>query len=347
MPESLHPAKRKHVLDVIAHRETGRIPYMILFQSGIALKTAEFYNVESIDSVVDNSVEWIGNALSQSRLKELGILKDGKFTDEWGIRWKGVGDTRGQVESAPLREPGLKGYSFPGASSQEVISQMKTQADKHPGRYRVAKLGALWEQATFLRGMEELLIDLIVHPDFVHELLDGIAEVLLANLELYNRELAIDCVWLSDDYGSQYDLLMSPEHWREFIRPRVKRICDAVHDAGCHFALHSDGAITSVIPDIADMGVDILNPVQAECVDVRRAKREFGERMTLWGGYGSQGTLVFGTPGQIRNEVNELCDELGADGGFILQPGLSIQNEVPVENAVAFIDTAVKRERGD
>ncbi len=345
MPASSQPAKREHVLDVIAHRETGRIPYMILFQSGIASKTADFYNVNSIGSVVDNSVEWIGNALSQGRLKELGILKDGRFTDEWGIRWKGVGETRGQVESAPLSEPGLKGYSFP-VPSQEVIGQMKTQADKHPDRYRVAKLGALWEQATFLRGMEELLVDLILHPGFVHELLDGIAEVLLANLEIYDRELAINCVWLSDDYGSQYDLLMSPEHWREFIRPRVKRICDAVHDAGYHFALHSDGAITSVIPDIADMGVDILNPVQAECVDVHRVKHEFGQRMTLWGGYGSQGTLVFGTPGRIRSEVNDLCDDLGAGGGFILQPGLSIQNEVPVENTVAFIDTAVERERG-
>ncbi len=89
-----------------------------------------------------------------------------------------------------------------------------------------------------------------------------------------------------------------------------------------------------------------MNPVQAECVDVRRVKHEFGQSMTLWGGYGSQGTLAFGTPGQILSEVNELCDDLGAGGGFILQPGLSIQNEVPVENAVAFIDTAVKLERG-
>ena len=81
MPASSQSAKREHVLDVIAHRETGRIPYMILFQSGIARKTADFYGVESIGSVVDNSVEWIGNALSQGRLKERGILKDGRVTN--------------------------------------------------------------------------------------------------------------------------------------------------------------------------------------------------------------------------------------------------------------------------
>jgi len=346
MSASSEPAKREPVIDAITHRETGRIPYMILFQSGIARRAADFFNTDSIETVVDNSIEWIGNSLAQSRLKEQGLLIEGEFTDEWGVRWKGVGETRGQVKSPPLSEPILEGYSFPEHPSPEIISQMKAQAENRPDRYRVSKLGALWEQATFLRGMEELLIDLILHPGFVHELLDGIVEVLLTNLEIYHRELDVDCIWLSDDYGSQFDLLMSPELWREFIRPRLRCICDSVHSSGYHFALHSDGAITAIIPDIVDMGVDILNPVQSECVDVHWVKREFGNHLTIWGGYGSQGNLVFGTPVQIRREVNELCDELGTAGGYILTPGLSIQNEVPVENAVAFIETAIERERG-
>jgi len=256
-----------------------------------------------------------------------------------------VGETRGQVEFPPLSEPTLKGYSFPEQISPEVIRQMKNQAEKNRDRYRVVKVGALWEQATFLRGMEELLIDLILHPGFVHELLDGIMNVLLENLKTYQRELDVDCIWLSDDYGSQKNLLMSPASWREFIRPRLKRICDEVHAAGYHFVLHSDGAIGEVIPDIVDIGVDLLNPVQSECVDVYKIKKDFGRYLTLWGGYGSQGMLVFGTPAEIRREVNEMCDSLGKCGGLILTPGLSIQNEVPIENAVAFIEIAFERER--
>jgi len=338
---------RERALDAIAHRDTGRVPYAILFQAGIGQRLADHYGVDGIGEVVDNSVEWIGNALPTTRLAELGRLEAGEYTDEWKVRWKGVGDTRGQVKTSPLTGPTLDGYSFPKQRSPEIIGIMKSQVEPSAHRYRCAKLGALWEQATFLRGMEELLVDLIHFPGFVHELLDGILEVLLAEVELYDRELDLDGLWLSDDYGSQSGLLMSPQQWRTFIEPRVRQLCAAVSDRGYHFVMHSDGAIGAVIPDLVDLGVDLLHPVQIECVDAAWVKREYGSDLTIWGGYGSQGSLVFGTPEQVRQEVQEQCDLLGAGGGFILCPGLSIQNEVPIENAVAFIETARERqERG-
>ena len=337
--------KRDLVLDAIAHRDTGRIPYSMLFEPAIGQALALHYGVASMDQVIDNAVEWIGNTLPAARATELGLLENGHYLDEWGVRWRGVGETRGQVEAPPLAEASLTGYRFPEQIPSEIVVNMKARAAAGAHRYRIAKLGALWEQATFMRGMTELLMDLIEHPDFVHDLLDGILEVLLANVKLYRAELPLDCMWLSDDYGSQSGLLMSPQLWRQFIRPRVERLCAAVHDVGCHFVLHSDGAIGEVIPDIVDMGVDILHPVQSECVDVLAVKRDYGESITLWGGYGTQGTLVFGTPAQVRREVNDACDALGAGGGFILTPGLSmIQGGVPVENAAAFIAVAQERE---
>ena len=338
--------KRSLVLDAVNHRDTGRIPYVIFFQPTIGIKLAEFYGVQSIDDVVDNAIEWVNNTLPGAKLEELGILKNGVYTDDWGVRWHGVGETRGQVKAAPLSEPTLERYNFPESISDEITRRMKNQAKKNKHRYRVAKLGALWEQAVFLRGMENLLMDLILQPSFVHELLDGILSVLLSNIETYKKNLDIDCIWLSDDYGAQRNLLMSPELWRTFIGPRVRRICDTVHDAGYHFALHSDGAIGAVIPDIVSIGVDILNPLQAECVDVHSVKQEFGKDITIWGGYGSQRNLVFGTPDDIHAEVHELCSNLGSGGGFILTPGLSIQNEVPIENAAAFIESAKEHEKG-
>ena len=346
MPPGSSMDKRDLVLDAIAHRDTGRIPYAILIQARIGQRLADHYGVDGFADVADNSIEWISNALSPARLAELGLLEGGEYTDEWGVRWKGVGDTRGQVKSPSLAAPSLAGYTFPRQRPPEIIGNMKAQAEGSASRYRVAKLGALWEQATFVRGMEELLIDLIEHPGFVHELLDGILEVLLAELELYDRELDADGLWLSDDYGSQFGLLMSPAQWRTFIGPRVQRLCDAVHAGGYHFVMHSDGAIGAVIPDLVAMGVDLLHPVQTECVDAAWVKREYGRDLTLWGGYGSQGALALGTPDQIRREVHEQCDLLGAGGGFILSPGLSIQNEVPIDNAVAFIEVARARERG-
>ena len=341
------PTKRDVVLDAIAHRQTGRIPYSVLFEPAMGRALAAHYRVHSTDDIVDNSIQWVGNTLPLARLAALGLFRDGEFTDEWGVRWHGVGETRGQVRTAPLTEPTLADYRFPDQLPHETLDQMKVAAKAAPHRYRIAKLGALWEQATFLRGMDALLIDLLDQPAFVHDLLDGILEVLLANVQLYRAALPLDCMWLSDDYGGQSGLLMSPPLWRQFIRPRLARLCKAVHDAGLHFVLHSDGAIGPVIPDIVELGVDILHPVQAECVDVLHIKREFGQSLTLWGGYGTQGTLVFGTPEQVRREVHEACDVLGAGGGFILTPGLSmIQAGVPVENAAAFIEVAREREQG-
>ncbi|MHB9029701.1 MAG: uroporphyrinogen decarboxylase family protein [Candidatus Latescibacterota bacterium] len=338
--------QRDLVYAAVSHEDTGRIPYVMFFQPGISRRLAEYYQVEKIDAVVDNAIEWIGNTLPNSRMEELGLLKDGEYTDEWGIVWKGVGETRGQVKTSPLGEPSLGEYRFPAALHPGVLSRMKAQAGGSSRKYRCAKLGALWEQATFLRGMGELLADLLLHPGFVHDLLDGILEALLANLEIYCRELSLDCIWLSDDYGTQQSLLMSPALWREFIKPRVRTLCDAAHMKGYHFALHSDGAIGAVIPDMVEMGVDLLNPLQSECVDVARVKREYGQNLTIWGGYGTQRSLAFGTPDTVRREVHETCDLLGAGGGFILAPGLSIQNETPLENAVAFIETALAREKG-
>jgi len=340
-------AKRGLVLDAIAHKDTGRIPYTVLFEPTIGRELAAYYGVASMSEIVDSAIEWIGNTLPAARMTELGMLRGDRYTDEWGVRWQGVGDTRGQVEVSPLADSSLSDYRFPEQLPDEIVANMRSVADAAAHRYRVAKLGALWEQATFLRGMEELLVDLIVDPRSVHALLDGILDVLLANVEVYRQRLPLDCMWLSDDYGSQSSLLMSPQLWRRFIRPRLQRLCDAVHDAGCHFVLHSDGAIGQVVPDIVDVGMDILHPVQAECVDVMHVKREYGRRITIWGGYGTQGSLVFGTPEDVRREVNEVCDSLGAGGGFILTPGLSmIQNGVPVENAAAFVEVAIERERG-
>jgi uroporphyrinogen decarboxylase len=340
------PIKRKLVLDAIDHKETWRIPHMIQYHGNIGKALAAHYGVEEPEAILEDTVEWIGDRLTIDTLQELGILKDGEYTDEWGIRWHGVGVTRGQVKASPLREPTLKGYRFPDRLSPVALEQMKSQATRTAHKYRVAKLGALWEQATFVRGMADLLMDLILHPTFAHDLLEGITGYLLRNLELYHRELDVECIWLSDDYGSQSALLMSPKLWQKYIGPRVRRIGEAVHALGYHFALHSDGAISDIIPDVVEMGVELLHPVQGECVDVEWVKREFGSHLTLWGGYGSQGTLVFGTPVQVRQEVNKVCDLLGVGGGFILSPGLGLQDEVPLENAVAFIEVAEARERG-
>ncbi len=331
---------RREVSDAVAHRGDGRIPHIIRCQPGIASALSAHYGVEDAEMILGNELCRINNRLPVNMLERTGRLINGEFKDEWGICWHGVGVTRGHVKSPPLPVPTLNGYDPPQHTPDDVLKYIIDEAAKRSDVFRVAKVGALWEQATFLRGMANLLTDLMINPGFVHDLLEEICAFLLRSIDLYSQELEIEAIWLSDDYGSQQSLLISPTQWREFVRPRLRRVVEAVHAQGWKFVLHSDGAVSEIVPDIAAMGVDVLNPVQPECVDLRRLKEQWGTDLAFWGGYGTQGSLVFGSAGQVRREVDEVCATLGEGGGFILSPGLGLHDEVPLDNAVAFVEQA-------
>jgi uroporphyrinogen decarboxylase len=122
-------------------------------------------------------------------------------------------------------------------------------------------------------------------------------------------------------------------------------LVEEVHALGYRFALRSDGAMGELLPEMVGIGIDILHPLQTECVDVKWVKREFGREVTIWGGYGNQRTLARGTPHHVRNEMEATCDILGAGGCFILSPGLGwLMDGMPLENAVAFVEVAKGRE---
>ena len=346
MKEAQRAERRRFVLESIDHREPARIPYMILCQATIGEALARYYGASDLDDALRNDINWIGDQLPLDTLQARGLLTAGEYTDPWGVRWHGVGITRGQVKSPPLARPSLRESRIPERLQADVIAHMRSSALESQDQYRVGKLGALWEQATFLRGMEQLLLDLICHPEFVHELLEEITGYLLRTMESLKQEVSLDCLWLSDDYGSQQRLLMSPAMWRRFIEPRLRAICDRAHALGFRFALHSDGAISEILPDLVDIGIDLLHPLQPECVDTAWVKREFGASITIWGGFGSQRTLAFGTPRQVVEEVNAACEDFGAGGGFILTPGLALMNEVPLPNAVALIEAVQRHRRG-
>lgn len=129
--------------------------------------------------------------------------------------------------------------------------------------------------------MDQLLLDLVLCPRFVHELLERITTCLLQTMELPRQEADFDCARLSDDYGSQQRLLIFPDMWRRFIAAPLRRIIDRAHDLGQHLALHFDGAIGAILHDLVDAGVDLLHPVQSECVDPAWVKREFRSAITI------------------------------------------------------------------
>ena len=187
-------------------------------------------------------------------------------------------------------------------------------------------------------------------PQFACRIMDKIAEFQIEDI-LRTLEVAsgrIDMVYISDDLGGQNGMILSPQIWRKYIRPREERIIKAIKNnhSDVKIIYHSCGSITPVIPDLIKIGVDILNPLQlgAKNMDPVKLKQEYGDKLCFHGGMDIQYILPYGTEREIRAEVNRLIDILGEQGGYILAPSESIQPDASPQNILAMYDTA-KRHR--
>jgi uroporphyrinogen decarboxylase len=194
-----------------------------------------------------------------------------------------------------------------------------------------------------LRGQEQALMDLVLHPEIVHYCLDKLFDLAYENTRRIYEQIPgrVMISYVAEDMGSQDGLLFSPAQIHEFLIPRMKRIIDLVHEAGAFVFHHSDGAIRAIIPDMIEAGIDVLNPIQWRCKGMEREplKRDFGHRVAFHGGVDNQYTLAFGTVAEVQQEVADNLRILGQGGGYILAPCHNIQAVSPPENIVAMYKT--------
>jgi uroporphyrinogen decarboxylase len=206
--------------------------------------------------------------------------------------------------------------------------------------------GHILQAAQSLRGWEAFLMDLLTNRPFAEALLDRLADANVRRFERYAETVGryVHVVHFEEDLGMQDRALLRPSLYREVVKPyhaRVFRFAKATCDA--YLLLHSDGAIAPLIPDLIDMGVDALNPIQVSAagMDTRVLKREFGQDIAFWGGgCDSQAVLPFGTPQQVADEVKRRIDDLAPGGGFVFSSIHNVQAGVPTENTIAMFETA-------
>lgn len=329
---------RDLVLEQIRHRETRPIPFTLGFEGDVAERLDEHYGGrawrERLTPYVVNvsivGVNWTGD----ERLDER------RFRDPFGTVWRT--DLRpAHLETPGLAEPSFDAYDFPTPDrfvTDGSLAAAREQCERHAGSLRLAGLGwGLFERTWTIRGFENALVDAAADPDFYGELLDRITELQLAFVRAA-LELPFDGVMFSDDWGDQRGVILGPERWRRLVKPRLARLYGAVHDAGRLAFNHCCGCVTDIVPDLIEIGLDVLESVQPEAMDPYELKRRWGDRLTFWGGLGSQSTIPFGTPQQIRDEVRRLCNEMGQGGGYILAPAKALQPETPTQNAAAVFE---------
>lgn len=330
---------RDLVLAQIAHRETEPLPYVLGIEPNVARGLDAHYGTTAWRDLVRSAIVNVGGAAN------LSVSADGtrsECVDPYGTRWR--------LDRRPfhLEEPGLRearldalrlptvAESFPEGWRERALEAIRANA----GRFTVAGFGfGLFERTWALRGFEAALMDAAADPEFYDALVERIAEHQMEVIaELLT--LPVDGIMFSDDWGYQHGVLLGPERWRRYIKPRLARMYAQVHAAGKVTLSHCCGSIVDILPDVIEIGLDVLESVQPEARGMvpYALKREYGRDITFWGGLGSQSIIPFGRPDEICAEVARLASEMGRGGGYILGPAKALQPETPIPNAAAVVE---------
>ena len=267
--------------------------------------------------------------------------------DEWGICRRGGGSHHFSHIESPLAGVDdfekIKTYPWPDLDQRYRFQGLaESVAALHAEGVAVAAYaGAVFECAWQVRGMEALLEDMLLRPEVAHFLLERIGHFQKTAAVVLART-GIDLLILGDDVGMQTGMLMSLGMWREFLKPRLRETMGAAKAARPEVKIfyHSDGNIEPVIPELVEVGVEVLNPVQPECMDPAEIKRKYGSELAFFGTVSVQRTMPFGSPRDVREEVRTRIRTVGYDGGLILSPAHVLEPEVPWENILAFFEAA-------
>jgi uroporphyrinogen decarboxylase len=268
------------------------------------------------------------------------FLPNGEFQDDRGIRR--VLDSTGSYFNYtyhPLASAGSPdAYVFPSTDRPERYAHVRRQVNSYKGRYMIqVETGNVFRDAWELRGFEQFLMDMYLDPQFAAGLLERITQHKIAEVR-HVIEAGADIIQMAGDIATQQGMMISPDWWRAEVKPRLGQVIAATRRRDVYFYFHSDGAMQEVIPDLIEIGFDIVDPVQPECMDPVALKRRVGGHITLHSTLSSQRTLPFGTPADVRAEVRARINECGQDGGLILAPSNVVQHDVPIDNLVALYD---------
>jgi len=365
---------RERLNKALSHQEPDRVPFDLGSSSntGINVQAYErlkkFLGIDSPTRILDKPFQLADLSQDEKLLEKLGIdtrgvfprpragwnykvYPDGSYEDEWGLRRRmPEGGFYYDVVYGPFWEgitpQALDKFPFPDGKDPSRARGIKEEIlDYHNRNYGVVVniRGGFITQSQLMRGFEGWFTDLILNPEPLCDLMDRALQyqIDLAHSLLRGVGNKVDVVVYGDDVGVQQGLMISPQIYRQYLKPRQCKLFQAIREetkAKIHY--HTCGSVYPLIPDFIEIGVDILNPIQvsAKDMDPARLKREFGEWLSFWGGVDTQRVLPRGTPEEVKEEVRRRIEEMGKGGGYVLGAVHNIQPDVPPENIVALFE---------
>jgi uroporphyrinogen decarboxylase len=370
---------RERVVTALNHQEPDRVPLDIGGGTSSTL-VVEGYERLKAEWGIPGETRIMSKAFRLARLDEVVMARlgsdtrpltvrgplnwtppaaePGYFVDVWGITWRqafyGDGCYYWELHGNPLRDATIQdletypwpdpldpGYTLGLAEEVEQLYEGTDYAIMADGGFK-----SFWELAYMLRGLEQMLSDLVLNPEFVKTLLEKLLEL---NIQGTGKFLDIAGPYIqvlrtADDLATQRGPLISPRTFRTLLKPYYKRYFDFVKSrTDAKIFYHSCGNVTAFIDDLAEIGVDTLNPVQVSALgDTAALKARFGAQMSFWGGIDTQHVLPNGTPEEVEAEVRQRIRDLGPGGGLVVASVHNIQPDVPTANIVAMAEATCK-----
>ncbi len=339
---------RERVLTAISRKEPDRVPFYLWLTPHLIERLERERGVKNYEEYLKMDIRFVDYKAKPEENNHYAYTRNFHpltTVDNWGCGTYPVGYYHFTKAQCPMKGfstmKDVKNYPFPEFSAmiEEMSIAVKDIQERNLLACSSYEMGT-FEQGHALMGMEELLSMMYMNPEMVTFLFDKIAEIKARIARAY-VEAGVDILWIGDDIGVQSSPIMDPEMWRKFLIPPLKKIINAARTARFDIpvAYHTCGCIDWAIEGLIEAGVDILQSVQPEANDSAVLKEKFGDRISFWGGVGSQSTMSGGTVVEVKNEIIHLIKTLGRGGGYICSPAHFLEPETPLENIDAFIDT--------
>ena len=348
---------RERVIAAIEHRKPDRVPLNYFGTDDTDRKLMEHLGLSTRDELLCH----LGTDMRYVRAEYSGPsaftgihgYHSGGGTDMWGMKWKEVRNeftAYNELIESPLagaQTPAdVERHAWPSADWLSVghLKGAIAEANRDEPRAIVYAVAEFFEISCELRGTEQFLMDMVMQPDIARAILGRVIEicrtVLLRGVE--EAEGEIDIVWTGSDVGMQTGMMFAPELWREIVKPLHRTLIEPFGKMGVKTRYHSDGGVAPIIPDLIEMGLDLLDPIQPNTpgMDPQNLKALSAGRLAYYGGVDTQHLMPYGTAAEVEAKVLELIETLGAEGGYVAAASNAVQPDVPVENALALYRTA-------
>ena len=266
----------------------------------------------------------------------------GTYFDEFGVEWDvsknyDVGDwgMRGSV----VTDLNFSGYSFPDGLGEGRFQNAISLMNRYPDRFSVLRISGPFDLGWRITGLSDFLAAMVTDEKVIFHILEKTTEYIRNIIEAVPE--GVDGVRLLEDWGLQKGLLFSKSLWMKYIFPCYKILHATIRKKGLAVFHHSCGDVTELMPEIIQLGVDVLDAIQREAMDLAFLKTEYGKYIVLFGGLGSQSTIPLGSPSQVVHEAEETVALLGKGGKYILGPSGSIPTDAPLENVLALVNFCI------